>query len=75
MKTLSATHRVWFCDIWGVVHDGYKPFKATTDVLAQHRENGGVVVLVTNSPRTALGVETQLAEIGLVLMPLSHLVT
>jgi HAD superfamily hydrolase (TIGR01459 family) len=64
MKTLSATHRVWFCDIWGVVHDGYKPFKATTDVLAQHRENGGVVVLVTNSPRTALGVETQLAEIG-----------
>jgi HAD superfamily hydrolase (TIGR01459 family) len=64
MEDLSIAHIVWFCDIWGVVHNGYTPFKATNDVLASHRENGGVVILVTNSPRTSTGVEKQLDEIG-----------
>lgn len=64
MKELSARFPVWFVDIWGVVHNGYTPFAATTSVLAQHRKNGGLVVLVTNSPRTSIGVEKQLAELG-----------
>jgi HAD superfamily hydrolase (TIGR01459 family) len=65
MKALSRSHAVWFCDIWGVVHNGYTPFTATTNVLAQHRENGGIVILVTNSPRTSIGVENQLSDIGI----------
>jgi HAD superfamily hydrolase (TIGR01459 family) len=64
LKSLSTSHPVWFVDIWGVVHNGFTPFTHTTDVLARHRENGGVVILVTNSPRTSAGVEKQLAEIG-----------
>ncbi len=64
MKDFSNRFPVWFCDIWGVVHDGYAPIKHTTSALHQHRINGGVVVLVTNSPRTASAVEKQLAEIG-----------
>lgn len=64
MHALSKAYRVWFCDIWGVVHNGYEPFTATTDVLKKHREQGGVVVLVTNSPRTAAGVDKQLSELG-----------
>jgi HAD superfamily hydrolase (TIGR01459 family) len=64
MKDLSARYPVWFCDIWGVVHNGYKPFAATTAALAKHRENGGTVILVTNAPRTSEGVENQLQLIG-----------
>jgi HAD superfamily hydrolase (TIGR01459 family) len=64
MKTLSAEFPVWFCDIWGVVHNGEKPFLRTCSTLAQHRANGGKVILVTNSPRTAQGVKIQLADIG-----------
>ncbi len=64
MKDLSTRFPVWFCDIWGVVHNGYKPFLPTTSALTEHRKNGGVVILVTNSPRTASGVEKQLADIG-----------
>lgn len=64
MQALSNSYPVWFCDIWGVVHNGVAPFVATTDVLQMHRENGGRVVLVTNAPRTAADVEKQLAEIG-----------
>lgn len=64
MKNLSAKYPVWFCDIWGVVHDGYKPFANTCATLSAHRKTGGLTILVTNSPRTSKGVELQLTEIG-----------
>ncbi len=64
MKQLSQKYPIWFCDIWGVVHNGYKPFTTTCSALAKHRKNGGTVILVTNSPRTSRGVEQQLDEIG-----------
>jgi HAD superfamily hydrolase (TIGR01459 family) len=64
MRDLSASFPVWFCDIWGVLHDGYKPFAATVDSLQHHRRGGGTVVLVSNSPRSTIGVSRQLDEIG-----------
>ncbi|MEJ1936349.1 hypothetical protein WDZ92_39655, partial [Nostoc sp. NIES-2111] len=70
MKRFSEAYPVWFCDIWGVVHDGVRPFAVTVDTLKRHRAQGGTVILVTNSPRSNLGVETQLLEIG--VDPASH---
>jgi HAD superfamily hydrolase (TIGR01459 family) len=70
MQRFSEAYPVWFCDIWGVVHDGYRPFAVNVEALARHRAAGGSVVLVTNSPRSRLGVERQLAEIG--VDPASH---
>ena len=67
---LSARYPLWLCDIWGVVHDGYRPFTENTGALTRHRNAGGLVLLVTNSPRTAQGVERQLREIG--VDPESH---
>ena len=66
----SSEYPVWFCDIWGVVHDGFRPFPVNVAALARHRARGGTVILVTNSPRSNLGVEKQLAEIG--VDPASH---
>ena len=60
MKSLSERYPLWLCDIWGVVHDGFRPFTVNTDALARHRRRGRTVLLVTNSPRTAAGVERQL---------------
>jgi HAD superfamily hydrolase (TIGR01459 family) len=64
MKALSARYPIWFCDIWGVVHNGYEPFAATTLALANHRARDGCVILVTNSPRAHGGVALQLDQIG-----------
>lgn len=64
MEKLSADFPVWFCDIWGVVHNGFTPFAATVSCLARHRERGGIVVLVSNSPRSEAGIVRQLDEIG-----------
>jgi HAD superfamily hydrolase (TIGR01459 family) len=64
MRNFSERYPVWFVDIWGVVHNGVKPFEKTVDVLAQHRANGGTVILVSNSPRSERGVTKQLNEVG-----------
>ena len=64
MQQYSETYPVWFCDIWGVVHNGLAPFPVTVSTLKRHRARGGTVVLVTNSPRSNAGVEAQLLELG-----------
>ncbi len=64
MQALSAAHPVWFCDVWGVVHDGVHPNTATIATLRRHRAAGGSVLLLTNSPRSAAGVARQLDSIG-----------
>jgi HAD superfamily hydrolase (TIGR01459 family) len=64
MRNFSESHPIWFSDVWGVVHDGHKPEASTVNVLKKHRDRGGKVILVTNSPRTSEGVVLQLDEIG-----------
>lgn len=64
MENFSAQYPVWLCDIWGVVHNGFVSFEPATYALAKHRNAGGIVILITNSPRTAKGVARQLAEIA-----------
>jgi HAD superfamily hydrolase (TIGR01459 family) len=64
MQKFSESHPVWFSDVWGVVHDGHKPESSTVEVLKKHRARGGIVILVTNSPRTSEGVAIQLDGIG-----------
>jgi HAD superfamily hydrolase (TIGR01459 family) len=56
MKSLSADYPVWLCDIWGVVHNGLKGYEAAAHALSLHRKQGGIVILVTNAPRTSQDV-------------------
>jgi HAD superfamily hydrolase (TIGR01459 family) len=70
MQIYSETYPVWFCDIWGVLHNGVRPFALTVSALSRHRARGGTVILVTNSPRSNQGVERQLVELG--VDPTSH---
>ncbi len=60
MKDLSVRYPVWFCDVWGVIHDGLTSFPPASDALSKHRENGGIVLLITNAPRLAGNVAEQM---------------
>ena len=59
-RELSARFNVWLCDIWGVVHNGEAAHPAACDVLAKHRENGGIIILITNAPRPSHAIVDQL---------------
>ena len=61
---LAATTAAWLVDIWGVMHDGVRPFAAACEACRQFRESGGLVMLVSNSPRPREGVAAQLDRIG-----------
>lgn len=47
---MLARYDVLFCDVWGVVHNGYAAFTGACAALEKFRENGGTVILVSNAP-------------------------
>ena len=65
LDALPERYRVILCDIWGVVHDGVNLYPGAAERLLQWRSEGRTVILITNAPRTAEAVESQLARIGL----------
>jgi HAD superfamily hydrolase (TIGR01459 family) len=63
--SLDPKYSVILCDIWGVVHDGVHLYPNAAERLRQWRGQGRKVILITNAPRTANAVESQLGRIGL----------
>ena len=61
---LAETADVWFLDIWGVLHNGVKPFASCVEACITFRKAGGTVILVSNSPRPRAGLIKQLNSIG-----------
>ena len=61
---LAEGTAAWLVDIWGVIHNGVKPFADACETCARYRQSGGIVVLVSNSPRPHGSVAAQLDGIG-----------
>lgn len=64
LEEVGPGYRTLFCDLWGCLHDGVKAFPAAVAALEKFRDGGGTVALVTNSPRPAGHVATQLEALG-----------
>jgi HAD superfamily hydrolase (TIGR01459 family) len=60
----AETSELWFVDIWGVIHNGVRPFASSVAACEAFRKQGGTVLLVTNSPRPSESVGRQLDGIG-----------
>lgn len=61
---LAPTADLWFVDIWGVMHNGVEAYTSSVAACEAFREQGGTVLLVTNSPRPRESVGRQLDGIG-----------
>jgi HAD superfamily hydrolase (TIGR01459 family) len=64
LADLAPRYDALLCDVWGVVHDGRTSFPAARDALVRYRAQGGVVVLISNSPRPKPGFVLQLRDLG-----------
>ncbi|MEM7597056.1 MAG: TIGR01459 family HAD-type hydrolase [Pseudomonadota bacterium] len=60
LSDVSERYDALFVDLWGCVHNGVTAFPEAVTALRAYRETGGIVVLVTNSPRARNRVERQL---------------
>lgn len=62
---LAPRYDAWFCDVWGVLHDGEQAFPAAAEACCTYRGGGGAIILVSNSPRPAASVVAQLDAFGM----------
>jgi HAD superfamily hydrolase (TIGR01459 family) len=64
VRDLGSTHRVWLTDIWGVMHDGVAAFPDAVRATEAFRDEGGIVILLSNAPRPAGSVAAQIESLG-----------
>lgn len=61
---ISVVRSAWLVDIWGVMHNGVAPFDEAVAACDAFKAGGGIVLLLSNSPRLRNGVVDQLRQIG-----------
>ncbi len=64
LSDVSGRYDALFCDLWGCLHNGFRPFPEAVEALRAFRAKGGTVVLLTNAPRPRPSVLRQLDRIG-----------
>jgi HAD superfamily hydrolase (TIGR01459 family) len=64
LSEVSDRYDALFVDLWGCVHNGVTAFPEAVSALQSYRARGGIVVLVTNSPKPRAGVAGQLSQFG-----------
>lgn len=64
IKDIGSRYRAWLVDIWGVMHNGHRAFPRAVAATRSFRKTGGIVVLLSNSPRPSPGVQEQLRRLG-----------
>src|SRR6202008_3199686 len=64
LRDITSGVEVVLSDIWGVVHNGLESFPDACAALQAYRQQGGVVILITNAPRPADSVQRQLRKLG-----------
>ncbi|MGL6209504.1 MAG: TIGR01459 family HAD-type hydrolase [Paracoccaceae bacterium] len=64
LAQVAGRYDAVFCDLWGCLHDGKRPFPAAVAALQAFRAQGGRVLLVTNAPRPKPNVVKQLDALG-----------
>ena len=62
---LAALYDGFILDLWGVIHDGVRPYPGAPECLAALRQASKRVVLLTNAPRRAESIREQLRGMGL----------
>ncbi len=65
MAALAERYDGFILDLWGVIHDGVRPYQGAADCLHRLRDAGKRCVLLSNAPRRAAAAEAMLADMGL----------
>ncbi|MBL4739561.1 MAG: TIGR01459 family HAD-type hydrolase [Sneathiella sp.] len=75
LETYAEKYDAFILDLWGVVHDGMKPYPGALDCMAKLREGGRPLLLLSNAPRTNDFVSEFLERIGVPASSYDHILT
>ncbi len=62
---ISHNYDAWLVDLWGVMHNGETAYENAVIACERYREQGGIVILLSNAPRPWRSVRHQIAGYGL----------
>jgi HAD superfamily hydrolase (TIGR01459 family) len=62
---IALAYDALILDLWGVLHDGAKPFPGVVDGLTQLKRHGKRIAVLSNAPRRAAHVEKRMNQIGI----------
>jgi HAD superfamily hydrolase (TIGR01459 family) len=62
---LASRYDGLILDLWGVLHNGQRPYPGVVDCLHRLKQAGKRLVLLSNAPRRADAVRVRVAEIGI----------
>jgi HAD superfamily hydrolase (TIGR01459 family) len=65
LRAIAADYDGFLLDLWGVLHDGVRPYPEAVDCLQALRRLGKRVILLSNAPRRAASVKAGTARIGI----------
>ncbi len=64
-ESLARRYSGFILDLWGVIHDGVKPYPGAADCLARIRDLGKPAILLSNAPRRAHAAQAAMRAMGL----------
>lgn len=64
LSEISDRYDALLVDLWGCMHNGITAFPDAVAAMQAYRARGGVVCLLTNSPKPRAGVAKQLLQFG-----------
>ncbi len=65
LRALAPAYDGFILDLWGVLHDGFKPFPGVIDGLERLIAAGKRICILSNAPRRARDVIQRMSEIGI----------
>ncbi len=75
IQQIAPQYDHFILDIFGVLHDGLRPFTHTVDTLKALQNAGKQICLLSNSPRLAKGAADQMEAMGIPRNLYDHIVT
>lgn len=65
LEGLAARYDGFILDLWGVIHDGTKPYPGAVDTLKRLRAAGKPTVLLSNAPRRGAALIEAMEKMGI----------
>ena len=65
LEEIEDKYKVFFIDLWGVIHNGLELFKNVKNVLNRLKKKNKIIVFITNAPRRATIISKQLKGLGI----------
>jgi HAD superfamily hydrolase (TIGR01459 family) len=65
LREVAASYDGFILDLWGVLHDGAKPYPGVVDALQRLKDASKRLVILSNAPRRADMVVARMTEIGI----------